>query len=1212
MNESCTETCSRDNHDDSKIGEVDDLAVEFLKELERSSDPREVLERYCETHPTRAIEFRALAGARQVLVMSEPPAKVGAKLNDRLGDFRIVRQIARGGMGAIYEAVQEPFQRRVAVKTIRGDRRHIATGARERFIREQEVLARLHHTHIVPIHAAGQDGDLEYFAMPYIEGAALHHVVRSARNHGTSKPSEDTPSLAELALAASAGSSPPKSGDLSETNPFETSGACAQAPDEAKFILSARYLRSVANLMADAGDALHHAHQAGVIHRDVKPSNIMVDTHEHCWVVDFGLAAYHAARNGHEHPSGAGAATDGAASGIMGTPRYMAPEQFHEHATERTDIWGLGVTLYELLTLRPAFASRAEIESGNFPSPGASVGNLPRDLEAICQKALRKDPQNRYATAREFADDLRRWLGHEPVRARRARAVRRLALWAKRNKGWAAAIAFATLALAAISMAAIYITRADAARAVALAAGEKQHEAEKRAAATQREAQTSRRETLIQQMQRVRLTYQRENWSMGAWDLARRAAKIERDPRIQAEAAALLAGIDVQKVKSFALPGTAVAFNPSGKRLMIGGSNRFRREAEQPIRVWDSTTDQLQTTQVAGEGIFGFRADDTPLLLKFPRKDQSKAQLWDVTKAQVLRSFKSPLEGKSAMTGFDLTPDATLVAASARALNEKGEPGDTGMIAVWDTASGREGFRSVTPRVRTLALAPDDSLIAAGDEDGNITVWSLPKGELIATLKAGRYGINCLSFGRDPVRRVGARLLGGGWLLAAADAGGGVIVWDITKRIPRSICHGGTGSSEVLALALSPDGMTLAATGRNHVELWDIASGQLLLNVVSGNHVPALSFSPNGKQLAVGSIGAFGGADAVEVWELEPGRGIDSLRGLLSSVSTATFSPEGRVVAALSYDWHVGIWDRAAHRLLHVLEVAPGFFFDNAALAFSPDGRQLAFSAGTEASLWDVVTGEAIKTWKLPPGLVDQLAFYGPNRLLSFREETESGEVGPFSNFDPIKHPRVCRVRDMLGLEPLKSVAEIRDCNLHVFHAACSPDGRYYAVEGKGGVNGKVTRVANLYEGPTGNKLGALPSQTPTNWDGAGFNFDPTGTVLGFISVAKEARTFLLEMPSRAVRRQFDGHPVFLGPRAKRWLMNSTGASDQPSALALFEEDQREPLIKLLVDLGNTQRTGRPQISPDGLHLIWGTSGGVIVVDLVEVNRRLTELGLGW
>ena len=205
MSESCTETGSRGGHDDCNSGEVDDVVIQFVKELERSADAREVLGAIAQRIPTMAAEFRALAGARHVMVMSEPVTEDETKLNGRLGDFEIVRQIARGGMGAIYEAVQEPFQRRVAVKTIRGDRRHVSAGARERFFREQEVLARLHHTHIVPIHAAGQDGDLEYFAMPYIEGAALHHVVRSAKNHGTSKPSEETPSLAELAQGASSG-----------------------------------------------------------------------------------------------------------------------------------------------------------------------------------------------------------------------------------------------------------------------------------------------------------------------------------------------------------------------------------------------------------------------------------------------------------------------------------------------------------------------------------------------------------------------------------------------------------------------------------------------------------------------------------------------------------------------------------------------------------------------------------------------------------------------------------------------------------------------------------------------------------------------------------------------------------------------------------------------------------------------------------------------
>ena len=139
------------------------------------------------------------------------------------------------------------------------------------------------------------------------------------------------------------------------------------------------------------------------------------------------------------------------------------------------------------------------------------------------------------------------------------------------------------------------------------------------------------------------------------------------------------------------------------------------------------------------------------------------------------------------------------------------------------------------------------------------------------------------------------------------------------------------------------------------------------------------------------------------------------MRGLSRGVVWITFSPDGRLVAALSTDWHVGIWDGTSRRLLHVFEVTPGSHSDNAALAFTQDGNQFGFSAGQEASLWDTKTGEVIKTWRLPKGLTDQMAFPEPGRLLLFRTETESGDVGPFTAFDPRKYPRVCRVRGMSG-----------------------------------------------------------------------------------------------------------------------------------------------------------------------------------------------------
>ena len=158
--------------------------------------------------------------------------------------------------------------------------------------------------------------------------------------------------------------------------------------------LSDRYLRSVAKVMADAAEALDHAHQAGIIHRDLKPSNLMVDRAEHCWVVDFGLARVQAAADDVASVPGGKAAwrADRLTDGTVGTRPYMAPEQYDGRADARTDVWGLGVTLYELLTLRRAFDDHDRIVSEDPPRPRNLVRNLPADLDAICWKALRKDP----------------------------------------------------------------------------------------------------------------------------------------------------------------------------------------------------------------------------------------------------------------------------------------------------------------------------------------------------------------------------------------------------------------------------------------------------------------------------------------------------------------------------------------------------------------------------------------------------------------------------------------------------------------------------------------------------------------------------------------------------------------------------------------------------------------------------------------------------
>jgi serine/threonine-protein kinase len=414
------------------VTEPDDrLLAEFLRQVEAADDRAAVLRRWCDTHPRLASELAGLAATDRLLAGvpgdAEPPPP------ERLGDFRIVRRVGRGGMGVVYEAVQEPFGRRVAVKTRQP--LHFSELARARFLREQAVLARLHHTHVVAIFAAGRAGDTHYFAMPFIDGVSLREVIRT------------------LSL---------------------TGGA--DRLDEAHF-------RSAAGRLADAADAVHHAHEKGVIHRDLTPANLMLGADGHVWVLDFGLAGYLAECG--PAPPEQSAAVDPTLSlpgSTMGTPHYMAPEQLDGRADARTDVWGLGTILYELLTLRRAYAAgpaegeatgdespldrrRRELAAPLAP-PHRLAPHLPRDLDAICRKCLRLRPEERYASARELADDLRRHLRGDETAARPWGVAERFGRWGRRQPAHAALTVLAAVLLLLLALVAGHVgqLRADNAR----------------------------------------------------------------------------------------------------------------------------------------------------------------------------------------------------------------------------------------------------------------------------------------------------------------------------------------------------------------------------------------------------------------------------------------------------------------------------------------------------------------------------------------------------------------------------------------------------------------------------------------------------------------------------------------------------------------------------------------------------------------------------
>jgi serine/threonine protein kinase len=288
---------------------------QFLKAFEQATTPEAVLADYCARYPALADEFRSLGAINRVL---DAAGRAEGELPQQFGEFRVVRLIGRGGMGEIYEAYHDRLERRVAVKTIRPGR--IAADIRERFLREQKALARLHQTHIVPIHTAGTEGALEYFAMPYLDGAPLDEVVRAARRRAESSGRPESWTLATLAARGEAaeGVPTPAEGSTTEELAPPTAGAVSRPA------LPAAYFRSVAEGLADAAEAVHHAHETGILHRDLKPSNLLVDTSGHCWLIDFGLAAL---REGVVAEDAEGCPETPAVSGVLGTRPYMAPEQ---------------------------------------------------------------------------------------------------------------------------------------------------------------------------------------------------------------------------------------------------------------------------------------------------------------------------------------------------------------------------------------------------------------------------------------------------------------------------------------------------------------------------------------------------------------------------------------------------------------------------------------------------------------------------------------------------------------------------------------------------------------------------------------------------------------------------------------------------------------------------------------------------------------------
>ena len=338
---------------------------------------------------------------------------------EKLGDYRMIRELGRGGMGVVFEAVHESLGRRVAIKvlpesSIQNPRQL------ERFRREAQAAANLHHTNIVSVFGVGQHEGHHYYVMEFIDGQNLGRIIHQIRNPSDTEPSFDLAALETL--------------NGSDRSTCDSMNSDVEPRPHEKSIDSLIGKRGenqwhwVADLGSQIADALAHAHQHGILHRDIKPSNLVLDGNNVVWITDFGLV-----KNSTNQ-------TLTKTGDVVGTPQYMAPESFEGKYDARSETYCLGLTLYELTTLKPAFEEKTthelirSITTSRPEPPGKICPGIPSDLNTIIEKAIQRDPIDRYATASELRDDLRAFLTDQPILARRSDPLEKAWRWTRRNR----------------------------------------------------------------------------------------------------------------------------------------------------------------------------------------------------------------------------------------------------------------------------------------------------------------------------------------------------------------------------------------------------------------------------------------------------------------------------------------------------------------------------------------------------------------------------------------------------------------------------------------------------------------------------------------------------------------------------------------------------------------------------------------------------------
>ncbi len=803
------------------------------------------------------------------------------------GDYELIREIGRGGMGIVYKARQISLNRSVALKMIRSAALASEDELR-RFQNEAEAIALLDHPHIVPILEVGNHEGQRYFSMKLIAGLSLDKKLVDYT-----------------------------------TDP-----------------------KSAARLLQKAAEAVHHAHQRGILHRDLKPANILLDDHGEPYVTDFGLA---------KRVEGDSELTHSGA--IMGTPAYMAAEQASGRrgaVTTSSDVYGLGAILYALMTARAPFVGDSideileHVRSASPSRPSKTNPRAPRDLEVICLKCLEKEPARRYASAEAFAEDLGRYLAGEAILARPVTAFERAVKWARRKPVIAALLGLVAF-VSALGLGGVLWQWS-----AALVA--------RRAAEFESQRANEQTELAQQRLYDVRMNLLHRYWENGD------------DERLQQGLAEQLpadgAGVDrrgfewfywqrklssglitVNKTTFDVQPRSSAGgtFSPDCKRLASF-------EDDGTVRIWDVATAQETITIRHAKRISCVVFSLDGKWLASAGSDRT-VRVWNADSGQETRTSEMQ-SGEVSSLAF--SPEGTRIAF-----------GDDQTLKVWAVANGRHtvSLRKDYDRIASLAFKPDGMLIALGGFDGMVKLLDAETGR--ETLNLGHIAsrVNSLAFSRDGTR------------IACASASGKVHVWDAGTG--REICSFTTRTGDGISntsVAFSPNGRQIASASLDSpVRLWNAETGQRSLTLGGRTSVTSVAFNPDGRQIA-----SFGRDGGLKVWELDAWARQESLSLDVHSgyaVSSVACSPDGRQIASAGYGT-VKVWDSATgHQRLQT----DGHEGDVNSVAFSPDGRLIA-SVGNDGTVkvWDSETGQETLTLRLDRSLATSVVFSSDGERIAF------------------------------------------------------------------------------------------------------------------------------------------------------------------------------------------------------------------------------------